>query len=137
VHVVASEKEGTVDGCPVATQNITVNLANRQIAIEKAKYGPMIPSDPNNGFWSRLAKKWNVTPAEAKKARCLNCAAFIRTPQMLDCIAKGLGNETGEESWGTIHQAKLGFCSIFDFKCAGDRTCDAWVTGGPITKPNQ
>jgi hypothetical protein len=27
----------------------------------------------------------------------------------------------------------LGFCEIFDFKCAAKRTCAAWIVGGPIT----
>mgnify|MGYP003335083654 CR=1 FL=1 len=22
---------------------------------------------------------------------------------------------------------------LFDFKCAGSRTCDAWIIGGPLT----
>jgi hypothetical protein len=29
--------------------------------------------------------------------------------------------------------ADLGYCEIFDFKCAASRTCDAWVVGGPNT----
>ena len=28
--------------------------------------------------------------------------------------------------------ANLGYCQLFKFKCAGARTCDAWVHGGPI-----
>jgi pSer/pThr/pTyr-binding forkhead associated (FHA) protein len=28
--------------------------------------------------------------------------------------------------------ANLGFCELFWFKCAGDRTCDAWLMGGPL-----
>jgi hypothetical protein len=28
---------------------------------------------------------------------------------------------------------RLGYCEIFDFKCAASRTCDAWVVGGPNT----
>jgi len=46
-----------------------------------------------------------------------------------NCIAKGIGNEA--DPWGTIRLADLGYCEIFDFKCAASRTCDAWVTGGP------
>lgn len=135
LNVKATEEIEGVDGaCPLATHDIAVNLNNRQVAINKAHYGPMIPADKNMGFWKRLAGIWSVTPEEAKKSRCSNCAAFVRTPEMLKCIAEGLGNEGGEEGWGTVHQAKLGFCNIFDFKCAGDRTCDAWVAGGPITK---
>jgi hypothetical protein len=127
-------EEKPIDGCPAATQDITINLEHRQEAIDKAHYGPMIPSSPNNGFWSAKAKLFGVPIAEAKKARCKNCAAFIQTPEMLGCIAKGLGNEPFEASQATIKNANLGYCSIFDFKCAGDRTCDAWVANGPITK---
>ena len=32
-----------------------------------------------------------------------------------------------------VEEANLGYCELFDFKCAGDRTCDAWITGGPLT----
>jgi hypothetical protein len=29
--------------------------------------------------------------------------------------------------------SNLGYCELFHFKFAGDRTCDAWLVGGPIT----
>ena len=32
-----------------------------------------------------------------------------------------------------VVKANLGYCELFDFKCAGTRTCDAWITNGPIT----
>jgi hypothetical protein len=126
------ESEEIVDGCPIQTQDIVENMKYRQEAIDKANYGPMIPSSPNNGFWVAKSKLFHVPVKEAKKARCSNCAAFIQTPAMLECIASGLGGETIEASTATIHTANLGFCNIFDFKCAGDRTCDAWVMNGPI-----
>ena len=126
------EEKEFVDGCPIATQDITVNLKNRQHAIDTANYGPMIPASPNNGFWSAKAKMWGVTSAEAKKARCKNCAAFIQTASMLDCIKKGLDKAPIEAADGPMAAANLGVCNIYDFKCEGDRTCDAWVTGGPI-----
>jgi hypothetical protein len=28
-----------------------------------------------------------------------------------------------------IEAGDLGYCEIFDFKCAASRTCDAWVAG--------
>ena len=34
--------------------------------------------------------------------------------------------------WDTIDAGDLGYCEAFDFKCAANRTCDAWVVGGPI-----
>jgi hypothetical protein len=45
---------------------------------------------------------------------------------MLDCIEKGIGSEGDAEEF--IEKADLGYCEIFDFKCAASRTCDAWVT---------
>ncbi len=48
-----------------------------------------------------------------------------------ECIPQGIGNEA--DPWGTIELADLGYCEIFDFKCAASRTCDAWVVGGPNT----
>jgi len=45
---------------------------------------------------------------------------------MLDCIEKGIGGEGDAEE--VIEKADLGYCEIFDFKCAASRTCDAWVT---------
>jgi hypothetical protein len=79
---------------------------------------------------------WMISVDEAKTARCGNCAAFIKTPEMLQCMAKGM--EAGDEphmdsSMDVIEAANLGYCELFHFKCAGDRTCDAWLVGGPIT----
>jgi hypothetical protein len=33
----------------------------------------------------------------------------------------------------TIEAGDLGFCEVFDFKCAAKRTCAAWIVGGPVT----
>ena len=118
--------------CPAATQNIIINLENRQKCIDGARYGPIMPSLPNVKFWKDKADMWNTTVEEVKKARCANCAAFIQTKEMLKCIEVGLCDEPDNESKVIQQKANLGYCEIFDFKCAGDRTCDAWVTGGPI-----
>ncbi len=59
-------------------------------------------------------------------SRCGNCAAFDREPKMLQCIAQGMGEGSGDP-WGTIKAGDLGYCEIFDFKCAASRTCSAWV----------
>ena len=116
--------------CPVATQDIKVNLKNRQKAIDKAQYGPMNPNEPNSQYWRDMGAKWRVSGEQAKKSRCRNCAAFNQKQSMLDCIEKGLGEE---DDWSAVDAGDLGFCEIFDFKCAALRTCAAWVTGGPIT----
>jgi hypothetical protein len=54
---------------------------------------------------------------------------------MLACIESGL-EANGEEmdAWEVIDAGDLGYCEAFDFKCASKRTCEAWITGGPITE---
>jgi hypothetical protein len=94
--------------------------------------------------------------------RCGNCAAFIQTPEMIECITDGMHGEDGEESdddyegdaenaamegeenddegmdvdleEAVQEAANLGYCELFHFKCAAARTCDAWLVGGPITR---
>jgi hypothetical protein len=80
----AMDDEG--DSCPVATQDVEVNLKCRQKAIDKAMYGPMNPNEPNNDYWRKLAEGWRLSAGQAKKSTCGNCAAFIQTTEMLDCM---------------------------------------------------
>lgn len=119
--------------CPVATGDVSVNLENRQKAIDKANYGPMNPNEASMDYWREISKAWRIAPAQAKKSRCGNCAAFIQTPKMLECIESGMG-ETEMDAWEVIEAGDLGYCELFDFKCASKRTCEAWITGGPITE---
>ena len=119
------DEEGD-ESCPLATQDITINLKNRGKAIDSANYGPENPDLPNTAFWREKAEEWEVDVEEAKTSRCGNCAAFNQEESMLDCIEKGIGDEGDAEEF--IEKADLGYCEIFDFKCAASRTCDAWVT---------
>jgi hypothetical protein len=123
------------DACPTATQDILLNLANRQKAIDGAGYGPLNPAEPNEEFWQAKADRWSLPMAEAKKSLCGNCAAFIVTSKMKQCIADGLqvGDENKDNSWDVVDAGDLGYCEAFDFKCAASRTCDAWIAGGPVT----
>ena len=123
------------DACPPATQDIQLNLKNRQNAIDNVGYGPLNPQEPNEEFWQEKATRWSVSIEDAKKSTCGNCAAFIVTSKMKDCIAKGLqqGDENVEDSYDVVVQGELGYCEALDFKCAASRTCDAWITGGPVT----
>ena len=122
------------DECPPATQDIAVNLANRENAIKTAGYGPLNPAEPNEEFWKEKGDRWSVTIDDAKKSLCGNCAVFVVTSKMRDCIAGGLeqGGSSEGNAWDAIDAAELGYCESFDFKCAASRTCDAWVAGGPI-----
>lgn len=177
-------KEDEAPKCPVATQNIEVNLKHRQIAIDRYGYGPLNPNNPNIKFWREKAMNWKLDSIdEAKSARCNNCAAFNITTRILNCLEMGitagekeitpaaaqptmeaiddtqiqvplatkkevpqtkseptpaaepeLDDTQGAEkdAWDTIEAGKLGYCTFLKFKCAGSRTCNAWVSGGPI-----
>lgn len=125
--------EAVERGCPPATQNIDLNLRNRQKAIDEYRYGPLDPNQPNDQYWAEIAREWNMTdPDQARSAVCGNCAAFDITDDMQDCIARGIGSEPGSDPTSTIDAGTLGYCKFLKFKCAARRTCTAWVEGGPI-----
>ena len=124
--------------CPIATQDVSVNLKNRNNAFKKFGYGPPNPDEPNDAFWLKKAKMYNAPTDTIKSMRCGNCAAFIQTPKMMACIEGGLEKDEGEGELSYdknfIKAADLGYCDLFQFTCASKRTCDAWKSGGPITK---
>jgi hypothetical protein len=125
--------------CPLPTQDVSTNLKNRNHAFKEYGYGPPNPEEPNDAFWLKKAKMYNAPTDVVKSMRCGNCAAFIQTSKMMECIKSGLekANESEKElsyDQQFIDAANLGFCELFHFTCAAARTCDAWKSGGPITK---
>ena len=119
--------------CPISTKDVKLNLKNRNWAFKNVGYGPANPDYEETEFWAERAKEWNTTEDEAKSMRCGNCAAFIVTPEMEMCIVNGMGSGTGGDEYEAIADAAdLGYCELFEFKCAGSRTCSAWLSGGPI-----
>jgi len=113
------------DACPIATQDVAINLTNRGKAIRVAAYGPLNPAEPNDSFWQDKADRWKVTIDDARTALCGNCAAFDTSESMKACIEGGLSGES--DDWNAVDAGDLGFCEVFDFKCASSRTCDAWI----------
>jgi len=125
--------ENTDQQCPAPTQDITLNLKNRQKAIDEYGYGPLNPDLPNNKFWMAKVDEWNLDSVdEAKASLCGNCAAFDQRQATLDCIAQGIDSDSPADAEGVIDAGDLGYCKFLKFKCASRRTCDAWVTGGPL-----
>ena len=123
--------------CPVVTHDIKLNLKNRDWAFKNVGYGPANPEEPNKEFWSAKSDEWQTPVETAKTMRCGNCSAFIQTPEMMDCIVSGIqGEESDNETYANevVDGAKLGYCELFEFKCAADRTCGSWLVGGPVTK---
>ena len=124
--------EAANKGCPIATYDIDVNLKNRQKAIDEYHYGPANP-DQAGDYWKEAAKRWDIDEKTAKTMKCENCAAFDVSDKMWQCIEAGIqGDEKTADAMATIHKADLGYCNFLHFKCAGTRSCTAWVSGGAI-----
>lgn len=128
----AKQKARAADACPLATQDVGLNLKNRQRAIKTTMYGPANPEQPGD-YFEKIAAEWGVPVEQAKTMRCGNCRVFIVSPKMQECIQLGLESDGGDE-YDVMVASELGYCEMFDFKCAASRTCRAWVTGGPITE---
>ena len=110
--------------------DLDMNTLNRNRTIKEYSYGPINPDDEKGSepFWKDKAEFWNTTVEAAKASRCANCGAFDQKKATLNKIEKAIG----EEGKTIVKNANIGFCEFFWFKCAGARTCDAWVGGGPI-----
>ena len=120
-----------LSNCPIETFDLKANLSNRKSAVDKYGYGPANPAEPNDEFWKGKAELFNTTAEQAKTMRCGNCAAFDISDKMRKCIAGGIGKDHTSPD-AVIEKADLGYCTILHFKCAGERTCDAWLIGGPL-----
>ena len=129
--------EAAEKGCPLASFDINLNLKNRQTAIDEYMYGPANPDKPGS-YWKDISKVFKVDEATAKSMMCGNCAAFDVSDSMRKCISDGIkGDEKNIDSNATINLSDLGYCNFLHFKCAGSRSCKAWVTGGPITEKHK
>jgi len=129
--------EAVEKGCPRATHDIDVNLKNRQKAIDDYHYGPANPDRAEN-YWSESSKIFKVSVGTARTMLCGNCGAFDVSDSMRECIANGIkGDEPSVDANASINLADLGYCNFLHFKCAGTRSCKAWITGGPITEKDR
>jgi hypothetical protein len=136
--LLAKEKKTVKEGYDVnskhykALTDLDLNTKNRDMTTQHDGYGPLNPNDKkgSKSFWEEKAKMWKTTTEAAKEARCGNCAAFNQAPDVMKKMAEGLG-PAGEKIQDL---ANLGFCELFEFKCAGDRTCNKWLVNGPITE---
>ena len=130
----ALNKEKDVQGKKIkpmdAIEDLDLNTLSRNVTVKEYRYGPLNPDDDKGTkkFWEDKAEMWDTTVEHAKTSRCKNCVAFNQKPATLKKMARAIGDEGGK----IIKEANLGFCEFFWFKCAGERTCDAWVAGGPL-----
>jgi hypothetical protein len=128
------DEEAMNTSCPIPTQDQTVNIENRQKAIDDFSYGPENVTESNDEFWNDKKSKFMVKTIELAKAKkCGNCAAFTLKSAMLACLDKGIDKTVDENDTWDSDKENRGYCDFLDFKCHAQRTCDSWVEGGPLT----
>ena len=149
-HIIKEQTEETVKQCPAATQDVSLNTANRDRAIQAdfIKYGPLNVLEPGD-YWEKIAKKWDTDVKAAFKSRCANCVAFDISERMLDCIPGSVSEPVDEpgaqeeiddafedkpEVGKLVKEGVLGYCWMHHFKCHSARACNTWAAGGPINK---
>ena len=129
-QLIREQIEAEAKQCPMATQDVSLNTANRDRAIQAdfIKYGPLNVEEPGD-YWKNIAKKWETSEEAAKKSRCANCVAFDISPRMIDKCIPALTSEPVEDEHGI-----LGYCWMHHFKCHSARSCNTWAAGGPINE---
>ena len=123
----ASEVEDKKHPYQAALTDLALNTRNRNMAIKSYHYGPL--NEDDDEYWEAVADLWDTDTETAKGSRCHNCAEFDRKPATLKKMAEAIGPD-GKK---IVEKAHLGYCELFAFKCAGQRVCDAWIGGGPLT----
>lgn len=127
------DEEEKNDGVPIATQDESVNVENRQKAIDEFSYGPEKIDETNDDFWQTKKTKFMVKTVDlAKEKICGNCAAFNIKSEMLKNLDNGIDKEIDAEDVWDADKENRGYCEFLDFKCHGKRTCNSWLEGGPI-----
>ena len=129
-QIIREALEDQVKECPAATQDLRVNTANRDRAIQAdfIMYGPLNVEEPGD-YWAKIAKKWGTSEKAARKSNCSNCVAFDISPRMIEGCIPALTSEPVRDKDGI-----LGYCWMHHFKCHSARSCNTWAAGGPISK---
>jgi hypothetical protein len=96
------------------------NRANRDNVIAYWNFGPQETTDDNKDYWRKMAKIWDVSPAEARRSMCANCEYFDNTPEMLEAMESVKEDEYDADGGGR------GYCKKFQFICHNLRVCQAW-----------
>ena len=128
-YIIKEQTEKTPKQCPASTQDLSLNTANRDRAIQAdfIKYGPLNVEEPGD-YWEKIAKKWDTDVEAAKKSKCANCVAFDISKRMLTCLPGKTSEPVADED------GKLGYCWMHHFKCHSARSCNTWAAGGPINE---
>ena len=135
-----SQRLGTLKGLDLVANTTTpvpaavATYYATNLALGSGPSGTFLTTD----FFGSAAVRWAVPEKIVKTMLCGNCAAFDASNSMRKCIESGIrGDDSSIDAAATINLSDLGYCNFLHFKCAGTRTCAAWVVGGPITEKDR
>ena len=128
--------EGMIDGCPIPMTDKSINIANHLECVAEANLGPASVTNPGT-FWLERADRLGITEQVSRTQTCANCAFYVNTPAIKSCFTNNMaaGNiplaTEVDPTWENVSNP-AGYCVKWDITCTPTRTCDTWVTGGPI-----
>lgn len=97
-------------------------IANTEAAIQNWNLGPAVVDQPNDPYWDKAAKIFNVPLEEAKRRLCVNCEYYDNTPARLaEMEATPLNRFDIYNS--PYHR---GYCHKLHIICHTTRSCQAW-----------
>lgn len=97
-------------------------IANTEAAVQNWNLGPAVVDQPNDPYWAKAAKIFNVPLEEAKRRLCVNCEYYDNTPARLaELEAIPLNRFDIYNS-----QAHRGYCHKLHIICHTTRSCQAW-----------
>jgi hypothetical protein len=104
-------------------KRLIIERANKRMLGESEMDCPEATTDSklNEKNKKKIAEnnRYGLPTEEAKGQSCENCVAFDISKRMNDCM----GNDSGD----------VGYCWMHHFMCSGEKWCDTWFEGGPIT----
>ncbi len=103
-------------------ESADVLIANTENAIQNWNLGPAVVDQPDDPYWQKAARVFNVPLAEAKRRICANCEYYDNTPAtMAEMESVPLNRFDIYNS-----QAHRGYCHELHIICHTTRSCQAW-----------
>lgn len=97
-------------------------LANTENAIKNWNLGPAVVDQPNDPYWQKAAKVFNVSVEEAQCRLCVNCEYYDNLPATLADMKSIPLNQY--DIYGSPYHR--GYCHKLHFICHTTRSCQAW-----------
>lgn len=105
-----------------AIEPASVLIKNTENAVKNWNLGPAQVDKPNDPYWAKAAKLFDVPVGEAKRRVCSNCEYFENTPEKLRQMESIPLNRF--DIYGSPYHR--GYCHKLHIICHTTRSCQAW-----------